>query len=217
MIMKRWISLTGLSSAILALVFCSNKPVSGDEPLLKRLMITLNGQHYAPKTINDDFSLLAFENTLENLDGSKQFFTQQDIQKLKPFEKQIDDQINAGRFDFFDSAWNTLMYRLDQIEPWIVEPLKTPLNYSIEGNFEVSQENKNYALNVSGLKDYWTRWTRYQVVDRLYRKQKQQADLKKSKDTAGNVKIVPFDTLELKARNETKTFVENLKKTLIFL
>ncbi len=209
MIMKRWISLTGLSSAILALVFCSNKPVSGDEPLLKRLLITLNGQHYAPKTINDDFSLLAFENTLENLDGSKQFFTQQDIQKLKPFEKQIDDQINAGRFDFFDSAWNTLMYRLDQIEPWIVEPLKTPLNYSIEGNFEVSQENKNYALNESGLKDYWTRWTRYQVVDRLYRKQKQQADLKKSKDTAGNVKIVPFDTLELKARNETKTFVEN--------
>lgn len=207
--MKRWISLTGLSLAILALVFCSNKPFSGDEPLLKRLMITLNGQHYAPKTINDEFSLLAFENALENLDGGKQFYTQEDVAKLKSFEKQIDDQINAGRFDFFDSAWNTLMNRLDQIEPWILEPLKTPLDYKAEGSFEVSQENKNFPADDAALKDYWTRWTRYQVVDRVYRKQKQQKDLKKGKDTAGIIKIVPFDTLELKARNETKTFVEN--------
>ena len=207
--MKRWISLTGLSLAILALVFCSNKPFSGDEPLLKRLMITLNGQHYAPKTINDEFSLLAFENALENLDGGKQFYTQEDIAKLQSFEKQIDDQINAGRFDFFESAWNSLMYRLDQIEPWILEPLKTPLDYEAEGSFEVSQENKNFPANDAALRDYWTRWTRYQVVDRVYRKQKQQKDLKKGKDTAGIIKIVPFDTLELKARNETKTFVEN--------
>lgn len=207
--MKRWISLTGLSLAILALVFCSNKPFSGDEPLLKRLMITLNGQHYAPKTINDDFSVLAFENTLENLDGNKQFFTQEDIDRLKPFEKQIDDQINSGRFDFFDSAWNTLMLRLDQIEPWIVDPLNNPMDYSIEGVFEVSQENKSYPIDQAALKDYWTRWTRYQVVDRLYRKQKQQKDLEKGKDSSGAVKIIPYDTLELKARNETKTFVEN--------
>lgn len=207
--MKRWISLTGLSLAILALVFCSNKPFSGDEPLLKRLMITLNGQHYAPKTINDDFSVLAFENTLENLDGNKQFFTQEDIDRLKPFEKQIDDQINSGRFDFFDSAWNTLMLRLNQIEPWIVDPLNNPLDYSIEGVFEVSQENKSYPIDQAALKDYWTRWTRYQVVDRLYRKQKQQKDLEKGKDSSGAVKIIPYDTLELKARNETKTFVEN--------
>ena len=207
--MKRWISLTGLSLAILALVFCSNKPFSGDEPLLKRLMITLNGQHYAPKSIDDAFSLLAFENALENLDGGKQFYTQEDITKLQSFEKQIDDQINAGRFDFFDSAWNTLMQRLDQIEPWILEPLKTPLDYKAEGSFEVSQENKNFPADDAALKDYWTRWTRYQVVDRLYRKQKQQDDLKKGKDSAGIIKIVPFDTLELKARNETKTFVEN--------
>lgn len=207
--MKRWISLTGLSLAILALVFCSNKPFSGDEPLLKRLMITLNGQHYAPKTINDEFSLLAFENALENLDGGKQFYTQEDIAKLQSFEKQIDDQINAGRFDFFDSAWNTLMKRLDQIEPWILEPLKTPLDYKAEGSFEVSQENKNFPADDAALKDYWTRWTRYQVVDRLYRKQMQQEDLKIDKDSTGIIKIVPFDTLELKARNETKTFVEN--------
>lgn len=207
--MKRWISLTGLSLAILALVFCSNKPFSGDEPLLKRLMITLNGQHYAPKTINDDFSILAFENTLENLDGNKQFFTQKDIDRLKPFEKQIDDQINAGRFDFFDSAWNTLMLRLDQIEPWILDPLNDPMDYSTGGVFEVSQENKTYLLDEAALKDYWTRWTRYQVVDRLYRKQKQQKDLEKGKDSSGAVKIIPYDTLELKARNETKTFVEN--------
>lgn len=207
--MKRWISLTGLSIAILALVFCSNKPFSGDEPLLKRLMITLNGQHYTPKLINDDFSVLAFENTLENLDGGKQFFTQADIDRLSPYKTQIDDQINAGRFDFFDSAWSTLMLRLNQIEPWITEPLKKPIEYTSGGTFEVSETNKVYAANDAALKDYWTRWTRYQVLDRVYRKQKQQADFKKGTDTSGIVKIVPFDTLELKARNETKAFIEN--------
>ncbi len=207
--MKRWISLTGLSVAILALVFCSNKPFSGDEPLLKRLMITLNGQHYAPKMIDDAYSVLAFENALENLDGGKQFFTQADIQKLMPFQKQIDDQINAGRFDFFDTAWNTLMHRLDQIEPWIIQTLKEPLNYHYNGSFEVSKENKTFPADEAALKDYWIRWTHYQTLDRVYRKQKQQKNVSKSKDSANLVKILPFDSLELKARNETKSFVEN--------
>ncbi len=207
--MKRWISLTGLSVAILALVFCSNKPFSGDEPLLKRLMITLNGQHYAPKLIDDAYSTLAFENALENLDGGKQFFTQADIQKLMPYQKQIDDQINAGRFDFFDTAWNTLMRRLDQIEPWIIQTLKDPLDYTYKGSFEVSKENKTFPADELALKDYWIRWTHYQTLDRVYRKQKQQKDLSKSKDSSNAVKILPFDTLELKARNETKSFVEN--------
>lgn len=207
--MKRWISLTGLTMAVLALVFCSNKPFSGDEPLLKRLMITLNGQHYAPQTINDDFSKKAFENVLENLDGGKQFFTLADIQSLKRYETQIDDQINSGRFDFFDTAWNLMMARLDNIEPWILEPLKSPIPMDGKGVFEVSQENKNYLKDIESLKDYWTRWTHYQVLDRVYRKKKQQEDLQKSKDSSVKLKIMPFDSIELKARTETKSFVEN--------
>jgi carboxyl-terminal processing protease len=204
--LKRWISLTGLSIAILALVFCSNKPFSGDEPLLKRLMITLNGQHYAPQKMDDSFSLKAFENAFENLDGNKQFFTEVDYSKMLPYQKQIDDQINSGRFDFFDSLWNTMMFRLNQIEPWIYEMVDTTIDHNQGGTFEVSKKNKTYAKNDASLKKYWQDWARYQVLDRLYRKQKQQNDWMAKGDTS--VKIAPFDTLEFKARSETKSFVQ---------
>jgi carboxyl-terminal processing protease len=204
--LKRWISLTGLSMAILALVFCSNKPFSGDEPLLKRLMITLNGQHYAPQKMDDSFSLKAFENAFDNLDGNKQFFTQNDFDKMLPFQKQIDDQIAAGRFDFFDTMWNTMMYRLNQIEPWINEKLDAPIEHQSPGNFEVSKANKSYAKDDNELKKYWQLWTRYQVLDRLYRKQKQQTELSIKADSS--VKILPFDSLEGKSRAETRSFVQ---------
>lgn len=205
--MKKWMSLGGISAIMVVLVFCSNKPFSAEEPLLNSLLNALNSQHYAPKELNDSFSLLAYENVFENIDGDKQFFTEQDMKRFSKYKTSIDDQINNGRFDFFDTVWTVMMRRLDVIEPLVKNELENPLDYSKSVTYEVKDEPTKYAKDLEDLKCNWKNWARYQTVDRLYRKMEQQKKIKSSETDSVKVEPKPYDTLELKSRIETKKFI----------
>ena len=75
-------SITGVTLSVVALVFCGNSPFSIEDPVLRRLTFTLNSQHYHPREINDEFAALVFENIFDNLDGNKQFFTEEDVTRF---------------------------------------------------------------------------------------------------------------------------------------
>jgi carboxyl-terminal processing protease len=151
---------------------------------------------------------MVFNNVLKNLDDDKHFFTQGDIDKLSVFKKSIDDQLKVGRYDFLDSAWSILMVRLNSIEPMIEKELSKPLNYKSNSNYVVSEKVLKYKPNIAALEQDWKNWLQYQTIDRLYRKIEDQENVKQKKDSAV-IKILPFDTLELKARNETLKFCKD--------
>lgn len=202
---NKWLSLTSVSAVMAVLVFCSNKQLNGNEPLLIRLTDAMSTEHYSPYKLDDHFSEMVFNNVLKNLDDDKHFFTQGDIDKLSVFKKSIDDQLKVGRYDFLDSAWSILMLRLNTIEPMIDKELSKPLNYKSNKNYVVSEKVLKYQPNVAALEQDWKNWLQYQTIDRLYRKIEDQENIKQKKDSAV-IKILPFDTLEFKARNETLKF-----------
>jgi carboxyl-terminal processing protease len=205
---NKWLSLTSVSAVMAVLVFCSNKQLNGNEPLLIRLTDVMSTEHYSPYKLNDQFSEMVFNNVLKNLDDDKHFFTQGDIDKLSVFKKSIDDQLKVGRYDFLDSAWSILMVRLNTIEPMIDKELSKPLNYKLNKNYVVSEKVLKYQPNLEALEQDWKNWLQYQTIDRLYRKIEDQENVKQKKDSAV-IKILPFDTLELKARNETLKFCKD--------
>jgi carboxyl-terminal processing protease len=199
---RSWISFLTVGTVLTLLVFCSNKKFTAGDSLLVRVTGILSERHYAPVKINDDFSKKLYDNVLEKLDDDKHFFTQEDIKKLEKYEFSLDDQIKAGRFDFFDSAWSTLMNRLVVLEDHFNKTLDKPFNYENSESYTVRENVEKYQPNVKSLKDDWTQWLQYQTVDRLYRKQEA---AKVAKDSAQSA-YKPFDTLELKARQETRKF-----------
>jgi carboxyl-terminal processing protease len=205
---NKWLSLTSVSAVMAVLVFCSNKQLNGNEPLLIRLTDVMSTEHYSPYKLNDQFSEMVFNNVLKNLDDDKHFFTQGDIDKLSVFKKSIDDQLKVGRYDFLDSAWSILMVRLNTIEPMIDKELSKPLNYKSNSNYVVSEKVLKYKPNIDALEQDWKNWLQYQTIDRLYRKIEDQENVKQKKDSAV-IKILPFDTLELKSRNETLKFCKD--------
>jgi len=196
MMMKKWISLSSIAATVVVLSFCSNKPFNGEEPLLKRLVYTLNSQHYQPRKMDDKFSVLMYQNVLDRIDGDKQFFTTDDIKRFEVYKTSLDDQIAAGRFDFFDTVWTVMMKRLDQIEPWVQKDLENPLNYQEKVSYEVREKELKWSKSEQELHEKWSKWARFQTVDRLYRKL--EVDSNK-----------PYDTLEWKSRNETIKLVKD--------
>lgn len=127
------------------------------------------------------------------------------LKKLEKFKTSLDDQIKAGRYDFFDSAWAILMRRIGVLDQHVSLVLDKPFDYKTSEKYTVTEKAEKYKKDIKALKADWSLWLQYQTVDRLYRKQ--EAAKNGVKDSTGKMaEPKPFDTLELKARQETRKF-----------
>lgn len=205
-----WLPLGIVSILVTVLVFCSNKKFAAGDSLLVKVTNILKQEHYSAPEIDDEFSKKVFQNVMEKLDNDKRFFTQKDYDYLKKYEISLDDQIKAGRFNFFDTAWHILMDRLNTIETVVNDELTVKYDFKGNETYTVKNEVEKYQPNLDGLKKEWKLWLKFQTLDRLYRKMEAQKVKPDAPDSLKKtVKIQPFDTLELKARNETKKFVND--------
>lgn len=174
-------------------------------------MSMLREAHYEPKAVDDKLSGEIFNNVINNLDREKHFFTQEELARLAVYKTSIDDQIMAGRFDFFDTTWSILIKRMGQLDGLIILTTSSPLNYNSDNTYTVYDEPTKFQANWTALSDDWKKWLQFQCLERLSRKLETQ---KKAKDSTGISKQKPYDTLELESRNETKKFYVDWFKRL---
>jgi carboxyl-terminal processing protease len=206
----KFIPMVTIGALLSTLVFCGNSnKIEGDENLLSAITQLLSSRHYQPKKINDNFSQAVFENYMGKIDNKKQFFTQKQMGKLKSkYAKNIDDEIKKGSSEFMDSTWSALNQRLYGLEQVNERILNSPIDFkNSQGSITIETDPKKYPKNESVLEDKWSKWVTWNVLDRLHRKIQAQKTDSASKNT-------PYDTLELKARTETKTYLNSWFKRL---
>jgi carboxyl-terminal processing protease len=174
---------------------------SRNQILLDMLMSALNQAHYSPLTINDEFSDKAFKLYLKNLDYSKKMLTQDDVDALSKYRKQIDDEVNNGTFEFFELSYSLISKRIKEKEQWSKELLEKPMDYSIDEEYESDGEKIKYATSETELKNEWRKWLKYQVVARI----DEALTAQEKADSVGAKPTVKksFDSLEVDARRKT--------------
>ncbi len=64
--------------------------------VMETVMKTIQSGHFSPRNIDDSFSVHVYNKFIYELDYSKLFFTQQDMNKLKPYKFLIDDEIKGN-------------------------------------------------------------------------------------------------------------------------
>ncbi len=206
----KFIPVVTIGALLSTLVFCGNSnKIEGDENLLSAITELLSSRHYQPKKINDNFSQAVFKNYMDKIDNKKQFFTQKQMGKLKSkYAKNIDDEIKKGSSEFMDSTWSALNQRLYSLELVNKRILNTPIDFkNSQESITIETTPKKYPKNESVLENKWSKWVTWNVLDRLHRKiQAQKTDSARKK--------APYDTLELKARTETKTYLNSWFKRL---
>jgi carboxyl-terminal processing protease len=157
-----------------ALVFCGNKNFVSGNSLLEMITSVLKQGHYDPPKIDDAFSKKVYGNVLDKVDNDKRFFTKEDLKKLSKYEKLIDDQVNAGSYEFFDTVWSMMMRRLDLVEAHNNKVLATPFNFKGNDYYTVKDEATENPKDIAALKSEWSAWLKFQALDRLYKKLEQQ-------------------------------------------
>ncbi len=188
--------------AVIALVsytYIYSNQNAKDEAIDQILMQNLKNLHYSPKEINDDFSEKVFKLYLERLDYNKKFLIQSDVNELKKFEHSIDEDVNTGRFAFFDKSFEIINKRVDEAKTYYTEILSEPFDFFKDETLQLDAEKLTYAKDKDALKNEWRKSLKYQTLARVV----EMIDLQeKAKEKSDTVKIKTNKELEVDARKK---------------
>lgn len=176
-----------------------------DRVLLELLTYVIEKGHYDPAAIDDTFSKGVYKSYLEQIDPSKRFFTQSDIDEFSKYEDRIDDMIQEKDLTFFDLTNTRLLERIKEAEGFYKEILAQPFDFKKDEQFSVDYEKMPYVKNDSELRERWEKQLKLSVLSTITDKEKLQEEVAKKntdKDKAFEPKKT-FAELEKEAREST--------------
>ncbi|MDA7748177.1 carboxy terminal-processing peptidase [Bacteroidia bacterium] len=179
------------------MVFYLKTQDEGEDILMKAVNASLQGAHYDPAIINDEFSEKAFKLYLKNLDANKRLLSKSDVKQLDKFEKEIDDEIKNGTYNLFNASLKLVNKQTTLTEQFFEDILAQPFDFNLNEEVDFDEEIP-YAKNDKELKDRWRKYLKYSVLTKLYTDQLAQEKAEEKSDTVFTTK--PFDTLEYNAR-----------------
>lgn len=183
-----------------------------DKLLLELLTMVLERGHYSPVAIDDAFSKKVYAKYLDNIDPTKRFFLQSDIEEFSRYETKIDDMIKNKDLTFFNLTNSRLLQRMQECKDIYDAILEKPFDFDSQESINVDYEKLPYAKNKKELVDRWRKQLKLQALSSITDKQKLEED-KKEKDAKYTPKS--FETIEkevrensLKSLNEYFDFIQ---------
>lgn len=134
---------------------------------MKLVYNSLSANHYQPRDLNDTYSADVYDLFLKRLDYSKRFFLQEDIEKLKVYRNDLDNEIKSSTYNFLDLSIEILDKRIEEARSYYESILKKPFDFSQDDKFETDSEKRDYATTKKELKERWFYSMKYETLVRL--------------------------------------------------
>ncbi len=175
-----------------------------DKVLIQAILSGLGQMHYKPMEVDDAFSKRVFDLYIDQLDGLKLFFLQEDIDQLKAFEDQIDDEVSMSSFKFFETATGILEGRKKEVQQMYQEILAEPFDFTKDENIELNYEKRTFAANAEERKETWRKRLKYRALSSYVSKHNKQEKAKESSkdDPKEDVEFKTKEELEKEAREK---------------
>ena len=207
--MKRNLVL-GFLAVLIAVASCSftNKSFENndkDKLLLDIITYILEKGHYAPKDINDDFSISVFEDFIDDLDPTKRYFFAEDITDFEQYKYQIDDQIKNTDISFFNLVHERYVERLSEVRIIIKEVLDEPFDYAIDESINSDYKKIPFTNSKAELKERWRKQLKLWTINTFDAKLKDEIQKKKSEP---NYKSKDIAEVEKEARETTRKMLD---------
>lgn len=186
---------------------------SKEQMLLSAIGTILEQKHFAPKTIDDNFSKQVFSKYLEILNPEKDIFLNEDIDLLKKYEYTLDDEIHGAPLNFYRDAASIYLKRVDEIMQLYKQVLATPFDFTLNESIKLDNENAAFPTDEAARKELWRKRLKYltldQYVDLLQQRSRNSTDTAWQKTDA---------ELEQKARTKVQGVLDRSfnRQKLIF-
>ncbi|MEO0732713.1 MAG: carboxy terminal-processing peptidase [Bacteroidota bacterium] len=141
----------------------------GDKPsvIVQTMMRNLERFHYRPMQLDDDFSQRAYEYYLDDTDGARLFFTQEDIDAFSPYADQIDDQVNAGTYEFFDLVQEHWVAAITKTKGYYEKALSQPFDLKKGGEVTLRGEDADWTKDDKELEQYWRDYIKRDILNQI--------------------------------------------------
>lgn len=195
----------------------SSEDPEKDKILLELLTYVLEKGHYQPQKFDDALSKKVYTEYIKDLDPSKRFFLQSDIDEFAKYQDKIDDQILAKDLTFFDLTYNRLMQRMKESQNYYQEYLENPIDYTVDETISFDYDHLPYAQNTDELKDRWRKNVKFSALGNLTDKQKIQEENAKNAGKSKEVRLQEYkEKMGMRyTKDLEKKFLENLEKSSV--
>ncbi|MFK7980795.1 MAG: carboxy terminal-processing peptidase [Saprospiraceae bacterium] len=218
---KRGVFLLALLAGVIGYGAWCADPINPDKEklVMETLLAVMDQVHFNPQNLNDDFSKKAFKKYLNDLDGAKWFFTQEEVDQLKQYELKIDDEANAGTLEFFSLSVDLLDKAIVRSERIYNEYIDYDFDFDKKEILELDSDKKPFPKDEAEQKEYWRKYLKYQIVSKLDEKMDAQTNLakrdKKKTDKGDILELESSKNKEASAEKKTKAelIVESQEET----
>ena len=176
------------------------------EQLLQMVGSILEKNHYDPKKIDDNFSKIIFKNYLNDLDPDKNLFLQSDVNALKKYETEIDDEIHGADLAFYPAAIAVYKQRLAETPAIYKDILAKPFNFSTDEKVQLDADKLSYPASDATRKEQWRKRLKYLTLERY-------VDLQNQRSKAGEKDSIKMKTdaqLEADARGKVLQIMKRI-------
>ncbi|POY36387.1 tail-specific protease [Solitalea longa] len=158
----------GLAGSLMAFDTPTNEFPQNDKQIISLLNRMIRFMHYDPQKINDDFSKKLFWSYIGKLDVEKKYFLQQDIDYLKKYELQLDDEINnEQQLSFLKAADSLMDIRIGQVSKFYSKTFEKPFSFTEKEVLQLDYSKVSYAKDITELEKYWAKSAKYSTLMKL--------------------------------------------------
>ncbi len=182
--------------------FAFRKTTDKQVSILKAMVKTLQSEHFSDLKFDDSFSKKVFTMYLEHLDLNKKFFLSRDIDELKKYEMQVDDELQMGSNEFYNVASERFKQRVDESEKYMLETFNKPFEFTGDETIQLDSKKLLWAKGENEMRQQWYITLKYQVLSRYSELLDEKATAIEKKDTS--YKIRTDAELEIDSREKTK-------------
>ncbi|MEO7983160.1 MAG: carboxy terminal-processing peptidase [Bacteroidota bacterium] len=167
--MKRIVTAIPLISILFSMGIDAQQPAVQQKAIVVKRMVEL--KHYAPRPVDDSFSVAVFKTALGAADSRRLFFTVPEYQQLAAFSTILDDELQGKGWNFFDQfsqRYKTALTRADSI---INKLLQKPFDFTVADVLSQSRSRDgfNFSPDVATLTNRWSRYLKYLILQEVYK------------------------------------------------
>jgi carboxyl-terminal processing protease len=140
------------------------KPEPQHGTIFQTVTQAVSSYHFSKPQINDAFSAKAFDNYLNNIDPTRQYFLQSDIDAFEKYRYTIDDAVFSGDVSLAFEVFNVYRKRLYDRIDYALVLLKNDFDYTENDSFEVQREKAPWCKDFSELDLLWKRKIKFECL-----------------------------------------------------
>lgn len=115
----------------------------------------LNNYHYRKFVLDDSLSSKIWSSFIDNVDGSKAYFTKSEIESFEKYRFTIDEAMLSGELDAPFDVFNTYRMKYKSRHAYIKAFLKKPMDFTTNDTYEVNRTTSPWAKDEKELDKVW--------------------------------------------------------------